>query len=86
MSKKHEKVLDAIFADHPSANIHWQEIESLLAHLGAELRDCRGARLIVSLNGRETTLHRPHHGAAVGKNELHQLRQLLRDETGTAGD
>ena len=80
MSKKHDRVLETIFADHPSANLHWQEIESLLTHLGAELRDCRGARIIVALHGREITLHRPHHGSAVGKSELRQLRQLLRDE------
>jgi len=77
MSKKHERVLAAIFADHPSGNIHWQEIESLLVHLGAELHESRGARVIVTLRGQEMTLHRPHHGASVGRAELHQLRQFL---------
>lgn len=77
MSKKHEKVIAAIFSDHLSANIHWKEIESLLAHLGAEFHEAGGARLLVRLRGHEATLHRPHHGAAVAKNELHHLRQFL---------
>jgi len=77
MSKQHERVLDAIFGDHPSGNIHWQEIESLLVHLGAVLHESRGARVIASLHGQEMTLHRPHHGAALGRTELHQLRQFL---------
>jgi hypothetical protein len=78
MSKKHDRVLAAILDDHPSANLHWQEIESLLVHLGAQLHESRGARVIASLRGQEMTLHRPHHGASVGRTELHQLRQFLR--------
>lgn len=79
MSKKHEKVLESIFSDHPSANVHWKEIESLLHHYGAELREAGGARLIVVLNGHETTLHRPHHGTTMTKPSLHQLRNFLQD-------
>lgn len=77
MSKKHEKVLAAIFADHLSGNLHWKEIESLLLHLGTELHEAGGARLIARLGGQEATLHRPHHGSALTKAELHHLRQFL---------
>lgn len=77
MSKKHEKILQNLFSTHMSGNIHWKEIEALLAHLGAELIEGRGATVTARLNGREYTLHRPHHGAAMGKNELHHLRDFL---------
>ncbi|MGD2082677.1 MAG: type II toxin-antitoxin system HicA family toxin [Chromatiales bacterium] len=77
MSKNHAKVLDAIFADHPSANLHWNEVASLLAHLGGELRESRGARVIVTLAGQELTLHHPHHGSALGRTELHRLKAFL---------
>ena len=79
MSKKHDKVLQTIFSDHPSGNMHWSEIESMLTHLGAELRESGGARVIVVLNSHEVTLHRPHHGATFNRPSLHQLRQFLHD-------
>ena len=78
MSKKHDKVLASILGDHLSGNLHWKEIEALLDHLGAEFDAAHGARVVARLNGREITLHRPHHGAAVSKNELHHLAQFLR--------
>ena len=51
MSKKHQKVLSAIFSDHLSSNIHWKEIESLLIHLGAEFREGTGASVVVIIDG-----------------------------------
>ncbi len=77
MSKKHDKVLSSITGNHVSGNIHWKEVESLLHHLGADLREGGGARVIVTLNGVEATLHRPHHGATMNKTSLHQLQQFL---------
>ena len=78
MSKKHDKVLQNLFSSQISGNIHWKEIEALLVHLGAELMEGgRGATVVARLNGREFILHRPHHGATMNKNELHQLRDFL---------
>ena len=77
MSKKHEKVLAAIFTDPISGNIHWREVESMLSHFGAQFGEAHGARVLITLNGREHTLHRPHHGSAMGKSELHHLRSFL---------
>lgn len=77
MSKKHEKILESIMGHRTSSNIHWREVESLLHHLGAELHESKGARIVVSLGGREITLHHPHHGSTMGKNELHQLGHFL---------
>ncbi|MCW8930320.1 MAG: type II toxin-antitoxin system HicA family toxin [Gammaproteobacteria bacterium] len=77
MSKKHQKVLSAIFSDHPSSNIHWKEVESLLKHLGAEFREGSGAGLITIINGVEYPMHRSHHNTTMSKNSLHQLRKFL---------
>ena len=77
MSKKHDKILQSLFSTQLSGNIHWKEIEALLIHLGAELVEGRGATVIVKLNDHEFTLHRPHHGATMSKNELHHLRNFL---------
>ncbi len=77
MSKKHQKVLTAIYSDHPSSNIHWKEIESLLKHLGAEFRLGTGASVVVILQGQEFTIHRGHHNTTMSKLELHQLKKFL---------
>jgi hypothetical protein len=77
MSKKHQKVLESIFSDHISGNIHWKEIEALLKHIGATFSETKGARLLVRLNGAEITLHRPHHRAAMSKIDIHNLRRFI---------
>ena len=77
MSKKHDKILHSIFSNQVSSNIHWREIEALLVHLGAEMIEGRGASVVVRLNDHELTLHHPHHGSTMSKNELHHLRNFL---------
>ena len=77
MSKKHQKVLSAIFSDHLSSNIHWKEIESLLIYLGAEFRESSGASLVAIINGIEFSMHRGRHNTTMSKKSLHQLRKYL---------
>ena len=77
MSHKHEQLIETIFRDPISANIHWREIESLLSHLGAEVEPLTGARLRVKLNGYEDVLHRPHRGNTLGRQEVKYLREYL---------
>jgi hypothetical protein len=77
MSHKHEQLIRTIFHDPISGNIHWREIESLLAHLGADVEPVTGGRLRVVLNGVEGHLHRPHHGHTLDKQGVRQLREYL---------
>ena len=86
MSKKHQKVLSAIFSDHPSSNIHWKEIESLLIHLGAEFREGSGASLVVIISGIEFSMHRSHHNSTMSKKSLYQLRKFLESVNVTPGE
>jgi hypothetical protein len=77
MSHKHQRVLDAVFQEPVSANIHWRDVESLLHHLGADIESTHGARMRVILNGVEATLHRPHHSGVCDKHEVRHLRDFL---------
>lgn len=77
MSKKHERVLNAILTEPASGNIHWREIESLLLHLGAKVEPGHGARMRIELNGIEGTLHRPHHSGVCSKHDIRHLRDFL---------
>jgi hypothetical protein len=77
MSHKHQRLLEAVYHEPVSANIHWREVESLLHHLGATLEPLSGARLHVLLNSREGVLHRPHHSNVCTKQEIRHLRGFL---------
>jgi hypothetical protein len=77
MSHKHAHLLQAIFTDAASANIHWREVESLLKHLGAEIEPSHGARFKVTLNGVTDFLHHPHHGNECTRDLIRHLREFL---------
>jgi len=77
MSHKHAHLLHALFQDPVSSNIHWREVESLLAHLGAEVESLSGSRVRVVLNKVEGILHRPHHSSECGRQEIKHIREYL---------
>ena len=77
MSHKYLHLLQAIYHDPVSANIHWREVESLLHHLGAEVEPAHGARFRITLNRHEFFVHHPHHGNEFGKPEVKHLRECL---------
>jgi len=77
MRHKHSNLLAAIFKDPLSANIHWRDVESLLRHLGGAIEPAHGARLRITLNGVQGTLHRPHHSGVCEKHDIRHLRDYL---------
>ena len=74
---RQEATLQAIFAEPTRANIAWREIESLLAHLGAEVSQGNGSRVRVSLNGIDATFHRPHPKPQAHKPMVRAVRRFL---------
>lgn len=77
MSHKHAHLLQTIFTDPVSANIHWREIESLLHHLGATVETGHGARFRIVLNRVEFYLHHPHNSNTCSKNDIKAIREHL---------
>lgn len=77
MSHKHVHLIQTIFHDPISGNIHWRDVESLLSHLGAEVEPLSGARFRVRLNGMEDVLHRPHHSNVLDRQDVKYLREYL---------
>ena len=77
MSQKHERLLNTLFQDPISGNVHWRELESMLKHLGASIEPGHGARMRVTINGVQGTLHRPHHSGVCDKHDLRHLRDFL---------
>lgn len=77
MSHKHAHLVQTLFHDPISGNIHWRDVESLLTHLGAETEPLSGARFRIRLNGAEGVLHRPHHSNVLDRQDVKHLREYL---------
>jgi HicA toxin of bacterial toxin-antitoxin, len=77
MRRRHYATLCAIFEDPVKSNIHWQDIEAMLLHLGAELSEGRGSRVRIALNDRVATFHRPHPQKETDKGSVKSMREFL---------
>lgn len=77
MKRKHQRTLDAIYAHPASANIQWQDIESLFRELGAEISERAGSRVAVVLFGEVRVFHRPHPSPDTDKGAVASIRRWL---------
>ena len=57
---KHERTLNALRRHPRPSNLRWADINSLLVHFGAVVREGRGSAISVTLNGITAYFHRPH--------------------------
>jgi predicted RNA binding protein YcfA (HicA-like mRNA interferase family) len=77
LNKKHQKVLDSIFAEPVMSNVIWNDIEKLLKALGAEISEGSGSRVRLYLNGVRAVFHRPHPKKETDKGALKSIRRFL---------
>jgi ABC-type phosphate transport system ATPase subunit len=77
MSRKHQRTLQAIFAEPVRANVVWDDIESMLTHSGAEISEGAGSRVRIALNGVRAVFHRPHPEKETDKGALRSMRRFL---------
>lgn len=77
MNHRHRKVLHQLFAHPISANIDFNDVQSVLKELGAEVEDRSGARVAVTLKGHTVLFHHANH--SVPKEEVQQIRRFLID-------
>ena len=77
MNHRHRKVLHQLFAHPISANIDFNDVQSVLKELGAAIEDRAGARVAVTLKGHTVLFHHANH--SVPKDEVQQIRRFLID-------
>ena len=77
MKRKHQKIIEAIYARPVSANIQWRDIEALFAELGAEITEREGSRVAVVLFGEVRVFHRPHPSPSTDKGAVASIRKWL---------
>ena len=76
---KHEKTLEAMKQHPKPSNLRWSDVESLLVHLGAEVREGRGSAIGVTLRGKSAYFHRPHPGDKADKGAIATALALLQE-------
>jgi hypothetical protein len=77
MSKKHRRILQAIFDDPVRSNIVWRDIEAMLVAAGAEISEGEGSRVRIALNGMRAVFHRPHPHKETDKGAVRSMRRFL---------
>jgi hypothetical protein len=76
---KHQKTLEAIYAQPIRANIAWNDIEGLLIALGAEVTEGSGSRVRVALNDVRAVFHRPHPQKETDKGAVKSIQRFLKE-------
>jgi hypothetical protein len=79
MNSKQKKVLAAIFATPTRSNIVWTDIERLFLALGATVREGKGSRVRIELNGIVLVFHRPHPNKETVKGAVESARDFLEE-------
>lgn len=77
MKRKHQKILELIFARPVSGNLNWKDIEALFIELGAEISEREGSRVGVKLFNERRVFHRPHPSPNTDKGAIASIRNWL---------
>jgi hypothetical protein len=85
LNSKHQKTLNAIFENPVKSNISWNDIETMLIALGAEVSEGAGSRVKVALNDIRAVFHRPHPEKETDKGAIKSVRRFL-TEAGVTND
>ena len=77
MRRKHRKTLAAILETPTRSGIRWEDIESLLLALGAEIEERAGSRVAVELYELPAVFHRPHPRRTADKATVKSIRTFF---------
>ena len=77
MTGRHRRTLERIFTLPTPVNIRWNEVESLMRALGAEIIQGSGSRVRFIIDGRRVAVHRPHPRSEVGRADIRDIREFL---------
>ena len=77
MNTKHQRTLEAIFANPVQSSIKWKDVEAMFNALGADIEEGRGSRVRILLNKEEAVFHRPHPRKETDKGAVMSVRRFL---------
>lgn len=77
MNSKQKKTKDKIFYNPISANIKWDDVESLFKALGGSVTEAEGSRVCIEIQGKKAVFHRPHPKREISKAVVISVRRFL---------
>lgn len=77
MNKNNRKTLNLVFKRPVPSDLRWNEIETLLIALKAEISEGNGSRVRIALNGIKAVFHRPHPTRETDKGAVISMRKFL---------
>lgn len=77
MNKKQKQTLTRIFEIPVRSDIKWVDIESLFRALNAAIKQGRGSRVRIMLNGVKAIFHEPHPEKETDKGAVRAVREFL---------
>jgi hypothetical protein len=77
MNKKQRRTLRKIFEEPVRSDISWNDIESLLNALGADISEGRGSRVRIALQDVRAVFHRPHPERVTDMGAVKSVRRFL---------
>ena len=77
MNKKQRRTLQKIFEEPVRSDISWNDIESLLKALGADISEGKGSRVRIALENVRAVFHRPHPERVTSKAAIRSVRRFL---------
>ncbi len=77
MNNRQQRVLQAIFEDPIRPTMKWSAIENLMIALGADVKEGRGSRIRVTLNGVHKVFYRPHPHTNAGVERIKIVRAFM---------
>jgi len=77
MSRKHKKILNAIFEKPTRSDVVWKDIEKMIVFYGGDISEGSGSRVRIYLNGVRAVFHRPHPKKETDKGALSSMKRFL---------
>lgn len=77
MNKKQRQPLRRLFEKPTRSDISWNDIESLVIALGAEVTEGKGSRVRAALNDVRAVFHRPYPQRLTNKASVRSVQRFL---------
>jgi hypothetical protein len=77
LNTRQARTLAAIFTSPTPNTIRWNEVESLLEAIGAELDERAGSRVAIMIQGRVNVIHKPHPRPTMNRATVRDIKRLL---------
>ncbi|OBU03076.1 toxin HicA [Morganella psychrotolerans] len=86
LSARHRKTLIDVLTIPPKSGIRWDDVSSLIGHLGGKIKNGNGSRRKFILMGSVYQTHQPHPGNVMDKGAVSGLREWFETIIGVEHD